>query len=82
MNNGMLRYTPILAAAISLSLVASSAYAHEPPPPKGICHNIGGPEELGANCDQANQCTLELEDGRTITVLGTTFLGIVVSAGE
>jgi len=32
-----------------------------PPPPKGICHNIGGPNQLGANCDAlaANNITLE-----------------------
>lgn len=54
----------------------------EPPPTNRICHNIGGPRELGANCDQANQCVLVLDDGSTISVLGTTFLGIVVSASE
>ena len=32
----------------------------EPPPPttKGLCHNIGGPRGLGANCDGQDECDL------------------------
>jgi hypothetical protein len=42
MNNAILRYTPILAAALSVGLFAGTANAN-------LCHNIGGPRELGAN---------------------------------
>ena len=45
----------VLKAILALMLVAfvGYAYAGPVPPPKGICHNIGGPDELGANCDGA-----------------------------
>ena len=46
-------------------------------PPVGICHNIGGPRELGANCD-ATGCTVNLEGGGTLTVLPGQYLGIIV----
>jgi hypothetical protein len=45
--------------------------------PVGICHNIGGPRELGANCD-ATGCTVDLETGGTLTVAPGQFLGIIV----
>ncbi|MDQ3562760.1 MAG: hypothetical protein M3436_01010 [Pseudomonadota bacterium] len=65
---------------VGLTFIAGSASAGPtvPPPPKdGICHNIGGPEELGANCDGTGTCTYELEDG-TIEVAEGNFLGIVI----
>jgi len=73
----------MLGAMLLLVLVAvvGSAYAGEPPPPplKGICHNIGGPDELGANCDGATgSCTVTLEDGGTLIVPLNNFLGIIV----
>jgi hypothetical protein len=36
----------------------------ESPPPltKGLCHNIGGPQGLGANCDGADECEAFLEE--------------------
>jgi hypothetical protein len=43
----------------------------------GICHNIGGPRELGANCD-ASGCTVNLGGGGTLVVLEGEFLGIIV----
>lgn len=82
----MIRLTKksLMTAALSVSaaLVVGSAFAGPttPPPSKGICHNIGGPEELGANCDQANQCDFTTEEGIVITVLGKQFLGIVINA--
>ncbi len=55
--------SPVLG--FTLTLIAGSAYAGgcdpykkecpPPEPPKArLCHNIGGPQELGANCDNAN----------------------------
>jgi len=43
----------ITALSLGLTFVAGSAFAN-PPPPQVLCHNIGGPQELGANCDNAN----------------------------
>lgn len=31
-------------------------------PTKGLCHNIGGPNGLGANCDGADECAAFLEE--------------------
>jgi hypothetical protein len=46
-----------------------------------ICHNIGGPQELGANCDGATgACTFTLEDGTTTVVPLNHFLGIIIGA--
>ncbi|MGH8615809.1 MAG: hypothetical protein ACREYF_28305 [Gammaproteobacteria bacterium] len=69
----------LVTAALSLGLtfVAGSAYAGPPPVPKGICHNIGGPRDLGANCDGTGTCTYELLE-RTIAVPAGDFLGIVI----
>ena len=63
----------------------------DPPPPpvcdptkekcdvKGFCHNIGGPRELGANCDGATgACQFTLDTGQTITVARNHFLGILI----
>ena len=58
-----------------------------PPPPctkncTTVCHNIGGPRELGANCDGATGlCTFTLDTGSTIGVPLNHFLGIIISAG-
>jgi hypothetical protein len=63
-----------VALGIVLTLIAGSTFAN---PPKGICHNIGGPRDLGANCDGTGTCTYEL-DGGTIDVAPGNFLGIVI----
>ncbi len=58
----------------------------EPPPPEDlICHNIGGPMELGANCDGATgACTFTYTDAaglsNTVTVPKNHFLGISIGA--
>ena len=58
-----------------------------PPPPcekncTTVCHNIGGPMELGANCDGATGfCSFTLDTGQTIVVPANHFLGIIISAG-
>jgi hypothetical protein len=46
-----------------------------------ICHNIGGPRDLGANCDMTGNCSVLLDDGTTITVPPNKFLGIIIGAG-
>jgi hypothetical protein len=49
--------------------------------PAGICHNIGGPRELGANCD-ATGCTVDLGGGETLIVEEGQFLGIIISFNQ
>jgi hypothetical protein len=66
----------LLAAALGLSLVASAAYANE------LCHNIGGPKDLGANCDGTGTCTFTTEEGGTFTVPSGFFLGIVIGGPQ
>ena len=50
-----------------------------PPPPgeEGICHNIGGPQSLGANCDGTGFCSY-VSGGVTIGVPAGQFLGIII----
>jgi len=55
-----------------LTLISGSAFATE------LCHNIGGPRDLGANCDGTGTCTYELEGGGTIEVAAGFFLGILL----
>jgi hypothetical protein len=62
-------------AALGIGLVASSAYATE------LCHNIGGPRDLGANCDGTGTCTYVTDTG-TITVPPNFFLGIVIGGPQ
>lgn len=84
-------YRTVLAATLTSMLVAvgfavlvSTADAGQPPPPppppkEGICHNIGGPRGLGANCDMASvPCPVTAEDGRTFTLAPGQFYGIIV----
>ena len=53
-----------------------------PPPPKGvICHNIGGPRDLGANCDMTGNCSFTTDLG-TITVTPPHFLGIIIGFNQ
>jgi hypothetical protein len=51
--------------------------------PACLCHNIGGPRELGANCD-ATGCTFTYVDSnnetQTLTVAAGNFLGILIGA--
>ena len=42
-----------------------------------ICHNIGGPRELGANCDGTGNCSF-IVDGNEIDVPEDHFLGIII----
>ena len=54
-----------------------------PPPKKGFCHNIGGPMDLGANCDGTGTCSYYTVDefgnpGPTIDIPENHFLGIII----
>ena len=42
-----------------------------------ICHNIGGPRDLGANCDGTGDCSFTTDEG-TIDVPKDFFLGIII----
>jgi hypothetical protein len=71
----------LTAAALSLSLVASSAYATD------LCHNIGGPNGLGANTDcplttPAPGCVVPLEGSASIIVPPGSFLGILLGGPQ
>lgn len=71
-----------------LALISQGVFAEEcrnetdcpePPEIELICHNIGGPMELGANCDGATgMCQFTLDTGFTITVAANHFLGILI----
>ena len=67
-----------ILAALSASLVASSVYAN-------LCHNIGGPRELGANCEfrspNDTTCAVVLESGLTVFLEPNQFLGILIFSG-
>lgn len=77
--------SPVLSFA--LTLVAGGVFAggkEEPPPepPKGsLCHNIGGPQELGANCDYANSDEFPCSDFITITN-PLVYAGIVIDPND
>jgi len=46
-----------------------------------LCHNIGGPRDLGANCDRGSgTCTVVTDGGVTITLGTNQFLGILIGA--
>ena len=47
--------------------------------PACLCHNIGGPRDLGANCDATGNCSFTTNAG-TITVGPNQFLGILIGA--
>lgn len=68
------------ALGIGATLVAGSAIAGGNPPPQILCHNIGGPRDLGANCEATGNCTFILPDGGLVTFTGDEFLGILISA--
>ncbi len=70
---------------VSATLIAGTVCAGDtkPPPEKGvICHNIGGPRDLGANCDMTGNCSYSLDGGGSILVTPNHFLGIIIGASE
>lgn len=70
------------ALGITTTVLAATALAGgtEPPETKALCHNIGGPRDLGANCEATGHCTFILQDGSQLVLNGDQFLGILVSA--
>ena len=83
----MIRLTKSLMTAalgVSAALIAGSVYAGEEPPHEKdvLCHNIGGPRDLGANCEATGNCTVLLEDGTLLTFTENQFLGIVIGASD
>jgi len=47
-----------------------------------ICHNIGGPRDLGANCDGTGACSFVTTDGTVIDVAPNHFLGIIIGFNQ
>lgn len=78
----MIAKKPLMVAVLGLSatLLASSAYAGGST--YVLCHNIGGPRDLGANCEATGNCTVELEGGEVLTFSVNEFLGIIIGAGD
>jgi hypothetical protein len=60
------------------TLIAGSAIAGGNPPPQVLCHNIGGPRDLGANCEATGFCEFILQNGSHIFFTENQFLGIVI----
>ena len=82
---GLTRKSLMTVLGVSATLIAGAVCAGDtkPPPPKGvICHNIGGPRDLGANCDMTGNCSYATEEGGTILVTPNHFLGIIIGASE
>ena len=79
----------VSALSIGLSMGASAVLAggsdgcdKDHCKPVAICHNIGGPRDLGANCDMTGNCSYTLyDDGSnpvTYVVTPNHFLGIII----
>jgi hypothetical protein len=86
-------YRAVLAVVLSLMFVvvaAPTSYAQScdpkdpkcPPPGKSICHNIGGPRDLGANCDMTGTCTYTADTGQTLSLGPNQFLGIIIGFNQ
>jgi len=82
-------YRTILNLLLAIAFVAATApsgFACEPCDPCSdkpcICHNIGGPDDLGANCDMTGTCTYMLEGGQEIRVTPDHFLGIIIGFNQ
>jgi hypothetical protein len=76
-----------LALAFSASPAAAQSCGGKgepecPPDAKVICHNIGGPNDLGANCDGTGNCSYELDGGGVIGVAVNNFLGIIIGFNQ
>lgn len=88
---GLTRKSLVTAAlSVGATLIAGAAcaggdYPPPPPPPPSdlICHNIGGPRDLGANCENTGNCSVDLVGGGSIVFTDPDqFLGILIGAGD
>jgi len=84
---GLTRKSLVTATlSVGATLIAGSALAggdYPPPPSDVICHNIGGPRDLGANCENTGNCSVDLVGGGTIVFTDPDqFLGIVIGASD
>ena len=74
----------LMTAALGIGAVLSAgavlAGGEEPPHDKALCHNIGGPRDLGANCEATGFCTFILPNGSTVVFTEDQFLGILIGA--
>jgi hypothetical protein len=66
----------VTALSLGLTFVTGSAYAN-------LCHNIGGPRELGANCESpaTTNCCVPTEEGSSICLKENQYLGILIFSG-
>ncbi len=69
----------LMTVALSATLIAGSAFAGGKDY-KTLCHNIGGPRDLGANCEATGLCEFILTNGQRMYFTGNQFLGILVGA--
>ena len=70
----------VAALGISASLIAISAQAGGTS--YALCHNIGGPRDLGANCEATGNCSVALASGEVLTFAANEFLGIIINASD
>ena len=68
------------ALGVGATLIAGSAIAGGNP--RILCHNIGGPRDLGADCEATGNCTFILPAGGLVTIAGDQFLGILIGASN
>src|SRR5262245_10916392 len=78
-------YQTVLAIVLSLVFFGFTAQTSDaqlkcdPKTQKGcLCHNIGGPRDLGANCDMTGTCQAFTNEGQGITLGPNQFLGIII----
>ncbi|QSX76912.1 hypothetical protein [Agrilutibacter solisilvae] len=69
------------ALTVSATLIAGAALAGGTEE-KRLCHNIGGPRDLGANCEATGFCTFIMPNGSTIVFTEDQFLGILIGANS
>lgn len=91
--NVLTKKSLVVALGFSAALIAGAAFAGgDPPvcpaggtcpPPRLICHNIGGPDDKGANCEATGTCVAFDDEGDAIVFTNTNqYLGIVIGAGD
>jgi hypothetical protein len=80
MNASTSRIAAALGVGAALLAGVVQAGGTEPSETKALCHNIGGPRDLGANCEATGTCTFILQDGSRVVLASDQFLGILVGA--